>query len=223
MEYVDGCRSIATARSAISRSTIGSHCCCRCVLASPTPTSGSSSTATSSPRTSSSRRTGRQSSWTSALPSCSTSADTPPHFRAATPAFSSPEQLQGDVLTTASDVYAIGVLGYVVFTGGWPYPLRSTRRSKRSRRCSPPNRFPPAGSPDFTGARARKLRGDLENILAKAVAKDPNRRYASAQQLADDLESFRRGFPVRARADTVGYRLRRVRRPPSRRLRRRRF
>jgi non-specific serine/threonine protein kinase/serine/threonine-protein kinase len=55
----------------------------------------------------------------------------------------------------------------------------------------------------------RKLRGDLDNVLVKAVAKDPNRRYASVEQLTDDLEAFRRGYPVRAQADTAAYRLRR--------------
>ena len=133
----------------------------------------------------------------------------PTQFRAATPAFASPEQLQGDALTTASDVYAIGVLGYVVFTGSWPYPLRSTRAIEAVQAVLSAEPVPASRVPGLPSARARKLRGDLENILAKAVAKDPNRRYASAQQLADDLESFRRGFPVRARPDTVVYRLRR--------------
>ena len=133
----------------------------------------------------------------------------PTLFRAATPAYSSPEQLQGDALTTASDVYAIGVLGYVVFTGGGPYSLRSTRPIEAVQAVLTAEPILASRLPGLPASRARKLRGDLENILVKAVAKDPNRRYASAQQLADDLESFRRGFPVRARASTVAYRLRR--------------
>jgi eukaryotic-like serine/threonine-protein kinase len=133
----------------------------------------------------------------------------PTLFRAATPAYSSPEQLQGDVLTTASDVYAIGVLGYVVFTGGGPYSLRSTRPIEAVQAVLTAEPILASRLPGLAASRARKLRGDLENILVKAVAKDPNRRYASAQQLADDLESFRRGFPVRARASTMAYRLRR--------------
>ncbi|MGQ0736905.1 MAG: protein kinase domain-containing protein [Acidobacteriota bacterium] len=133
----------------------------------------------------------------------------PTHFRAATPAFSSPEQLQGGALTTASDVYAIGVLGYVVFTASGSDTPRSTRGIEAVQVVLHAERVPASRLRRVPPARARKLRGDLENVLARAMAQDPNRRYASAQQLADDLESFRRGFPVRARANTVGYRLRR--------------
>jgi non-specific serine/threonine protein kinase/serine/threonine-protein kinase len=134
-----------------------------------------------------------------------------PHtlYRAATPAYSSPEQLQGDVLTTASDVYAIGVLGYVLFTGSGPYSLKSGRPIEAVQAVLTAEPVPASRIPGIATVRARQLRGDLENILARAVAKDPNQRYTSAQQLADDLESFRRGFPVRARANTVVYRVRR--------------
>jgi len=130
-------------------------------------------------------------------------------FRPATPAFSSPEQLQGDPMTTASDVYSIGVLGYVVLTGSRPYALRSSRMIEAVQAVLNADPIPASRVPGVPPTRARKMRGDLENILTKAVAKDPNRRYASAEQLADDLESFRRGFPVRARADTIVYRVRR--------------
>jgi eukaryotic-like serine/threonine-protein kinase len=132
----------------------------------------------------------------------------PTQLRAATPAFSSPEQLQGYVLTTASDVYAIGVLGYVILTGSWPYSRRSTHILEAVQAVLNEEPLPASRVTGVPPARAWKLRGDLENVLARAVAKDPSRRYISAQQLADDLESFRRGFPVRARADTLVYRAR---------------
>ena len=130
-------------------------------------------------------------------------------FRPATPAYSSPEQLQGETLTTASDVYAIGVLGYVLMTGSWPYPLRSTSVFEAVHAVLSHEPIPASKLPGVTPARARKLRGDLENILAKAVAKDRSRRYPSAEQLASDLEAYRRGFPVRARGDAMTYRMRR--------------
>ena len=133
----------------------------------------------------------------------------PTQFRAGTPAFASPEQLRGEVLTTASDVYAIGVLGYVAFTGSWPYSRGAPRAIEAAQAVLSAEPIPASRVPGIPSACARKLRGDLENVLARAVARDPNRRYTSAQQLADDLESFRRGFPVRARPDTVVYRLRR--------------
>ncbi len=114
----------------------------------PRPPAARSSTATSSRRTSSSpRRHGEA----PGLRHCAV-LDLDGHateFRAATPAFSSPEQLHGGAVTTASDVYAIGVLGYVLCTGGWPYPPPTPARS-RPGRCCCRTRFPRAGSPAFT-------------------------------------------------------------------------
>ena len=130
-------------------------------------------------------------------------------FRAATPACSSPEQLQGHVVTTASDVYAIGVLGYLVCAGSGPYILRSSEPLEAVQAALESEPVAASRLPGLPPGRARELRGDLENILVKAVAKDPNRRYPSALQLAEDIDAFRHGYPVRARRDTVGYRLRR--------------
>ena len=130
--------------------------------------------------------------------------------RPATPAYSSPEQLQGQVITTTSDVYSLGVLAYVVLTGRGPYALRSDRidemvqavlRAEPQRASQVPGVAPP---------EARRLRGDLDTVLMKAVAKDPARRYPSVEQLADDLEAYRDGAPVRARRDSVAYRLRKA-------------
>jgi non-specific serine/threonine protein kinase/serine/threonine-protein kinase len=130
--------------------------------------------------------------------------------RPATPAYSSPEQLQGGAITTMSDVYSLGVLSYVVLTGSGPYALRSDRIGELLQAVlhSEPQRASliPGQSPQS----ARKLRGDLEKVLAMAVAKDPARRYASVEQLADDLKAYRAGDPIRARADTVAYRLRKM-------------
>ena len=131
-------------------------------------------------------------------------------FRPATPAYSSPEQLQGDPVTTASDVYSIGMLGYVVLTGGGPYPWRSGRLDEMVQAILTAEPLRASQVPGVPPQRARKLRGDLDNVLAKAIAKDPHRRYASVNQLADDFEACRGGFPVRARADTVFYRVRKT-------------
>ena len=131
-------------------------------------------------------------------------------FRPATPAYSSPEQLQGDPVTTASDVYSIGMLAYVLLTGSGPYPSRSGRLDEMMHAILTAEPLRASQVPGLAPQRARKLRGDLDNVLAKAIARDPSRRYASVQRLADDLEAYRAGFPVRARADTVLYRLRKT-------------
>ena len=128
-------------------------------------------------------------------------------WRPGTPAYSSPEQLRGETLTTASDVYSLGVLAYVLLTGQWPYSARSGGFHEAVQAVLDGEAIAASRMPGLPAARAKRLRGDLDNVLARAVAKDPARRYASVQQLGDDLDSFRRGFPVRARADTWSYRL----------------
>jgi non-specific serine/threonine protein kinase/serine/threonine-protein kinase len=131
-------------------------------------------------------------------------------LRPATPAYSSPEQLQGDPVTTASDVYSIGILGYVLLTGGGPYPSRSGRLDEMVQAILTAEPLRASQVPGLAPFRARKLRGDLDNVLAKAIAKDPDRRYSSVQQLVDDFEAYLGGFPVRARADSFAYRLRKT-------------
>ena len=128
--------------------------------------------------------------------------------RPATPAYSSPEQLTGDPMTTAADVYAIGMLAYEMLTGSFPYPLRSNHLGEILKAVLTAEPVPASQAAGLALHTARQLRGDLDNILARAIAKDPNRRYASAQQLAEDIEAYRAGLPVRARPDTIGYRAR---------------
>lgn len=127
--------------------------------------------------------------------------------RPATPAYSSPEQLSGEPLTTATDVYSIGVLAYEVLTGTLPYPLRSKHLGEILHAVLKVEPVPASVAPGQSRSRARQLRGDLDAILVRAISKDPARRYPSAQQLAEDIERHRTGFPVRARPDTIGYRL----------------
>jgi tetratricopeptide (TPR) repeat protein len=133
-------------------------------------------------------------------------------YRPATPAYSSPEQLQGGAITTTSDVYSLGVLAYVLLTGSRPYALQSGESARLDEIVQAVLTAAPRRASDTPGLpprHARKLRGDLDNILAKAVAREPARRYASVEQLGDDLQAYRTGFPVRARPATLAYRLRR--------------
>jgi len=128
--------------------------------------------------------------------------------RPATPAYSSPEQLRGEPVTTASDVYSLGVLAYVLLTDSSPYPLRSGRLDEVLQAVLNAEPVRPSLIPGLAPQTARKLRGDLDNILIMAITRDSERRYPSVQQLAEDLEHYREGFPVRARPDAVGYRIR---------------
>jgi serine/threonine-protein kinase len=122
-----------------------------------------------------------------------------------TPHYASPEQVRGEPVTQASDVYSMGVLLYELLAGKRPYDF-PTRRPSEVERVVCETEPPPLG-----GGNSR----DLDCIIARAMHKDPARRYASARELADDLRRWLQGRPVEARSDSAGYRaLRFVRRHP---------
>ena len=142
-------------------------------------------------------------------------------LRVFTPDYATPEQVYGQPASTATDVYQLGLLLYELLTGRRAQrvadmsqqtlenaicraePVRPSERvmdddgagngSATARRTTPP-------------ALRRKLRGDLDNIVLKALRKEPERRYASAIAMVEDLERWRQGRPVRARPETWGYR-----------------
>lgn len=130
--------------------------------------------------------------------------------RMLTPAYASPEQYRGDPVSTATDVYSLGVLLYRLLTGSAPYRIEAGTTIREAERliCEtmplPPSETLPEPDP-----RRKRLRGDLDTIVLKALRKEPERRYASALALADDLARFRAGLPVTARPDTLAYRARR--------------
>ena len=138
-----------------------------------------------------------------------------------TPAYASPEQVRGEAVTTATDIYALGVVLYELLTGTSPYRARSTQPLDLAREICERNPDVPSSAltptlvsggatPALPSAALRRLRngvrGDLDNIVLMALRKEPERRYASAEQLADDVRRYRARLPVRARADTFGYR-----------------
>jgi tetratricopeptide (TPR) repeat protein len=126
--------------------------------------------------------------------------------RLMTPDYASPEQLRGEELTTATDVYSLGVLLYELLTQRRPF--RVTGHSYRDMEkivCSEE----PARPSEVAGLPAglhNQLKGDLDNIVLKAISKERERRYSSAGQLAEDLSRYVRGEPVIARRDTFRYR-----------------
>jgi len=121
-----------------------------------------------------------------------------------TPAYASPEQIRGDRITTASDIYSLGVLLFELTTGSRPYDFsgQSPFEMMRKASCEQPER----PSKVATGQFGRWLVGDLDNIILMALRQEPARRYASAEQLAQDLDRHRSGMPVLARRDTLAYR-----------------
>lgn len=132
--------------------------------------------------------------------------------RAFTPQYAAPEQLQGGDVTTATDVYSLGVLLYGLLSGVHPTVGRTESMLDQMRAIveNEPPRLSDAvlkSRSEDKRRRARELRGDLDNIVARALRKPPAERYANAEALADDLRRYLEHEPVSARPDSAGYRL----------------
>ncbi|MFZ0390412.1 MAG: protein kinase [Calditrichia bacterium] len=147
-----------------------------------------------------------------------------------TPEYASPEQTRGETVTTASDIYSLGVLLYVLLTGHWPYPYGSgsvykTEKVIQEEEPRRPSKVvlltesctqclsPEIISPEQV-ARQRRTRpdilqrqisGDLSNILLKALRKNPADRYISAERFSEDIRRHLQGHPVEARKPTFSY------------------
>jgi len=131
--------------------------------------------------------------------------------RVLTPDHASPEQLLGEPVGTPSDIYALGVLLYELLSGHRPYEFTNLSSSEIARIVSLASPTPPSlrvhSALDRRGSAA-ELRGDLDNIVLKAMHRDPNRRYQTAAALALDVQNYLDGRPVQARPDTWTYRAR---------------
>ena len=137
--------------------------------------------------------------------------------RILTPEYASPEQLRSLPVTTASDVYQLGVLLFVLLTGRRPFASRGEAthgdrgsRSMVATRASTAVAGAAGESARLRGSAPdrlrRALRGDLDTILQKALREEPEARYTSAEQMADDVRRHLEGRPIAARPDTLAYR-----------------
>jgi serine/threonine-protein kinase len=150
-------------------------------------------------------------------------------IRPMTPRYASPEQIEGKPVTTASDVYSLGVLLYKLLTGHLPYDLDGRPSSELARLVTEHEPERPSLSAlrplsdlrtktetdpdDLARTRGmnpeqlrRRLSGDLDNIVLMALRKEPQRRYGSVERFSEDIRRHLDGLPVEARKDTVGYR-----------------
>jgi serine/threonine protein kinase len=130
---------------------------------------------------------------------------------ALTPDYASPEQVRGRTVTTATDVYSLGVVLYELLAGRRPFAARAGSledivRSVCDTDPALPSVASRASGDASTSGSARELRGDVDTIVMRALRKEPERRYASAQELSDDIGRYLEGKPVAARGDALTYR-----------------
>jgi serine/threonine protein kinase len=141
--------------------------------------------------------------------------------RLLTPEYASPEQFRGLSITTATDVYSLGLVLYELLSGHHPYHLSSRQPEEIARLIleeepEKPSAAATRGQGDAETRREtnsqseirnpKSLRGDLDNIVLKALRKEPQRRYASVQEFSEDIRRHLAGLPVMATPDTLGYR-----------------
>ena len=132
----------------------------------------------------------------------------PQEMAMATPDYACPEQIMGDPVTAASDVYSLGAVLYELLSGARPHRIEHRGPAALEQAICVAPTVPPSAAAGHIPALARRLAGDLDAIVLRAMQKDPARRYGSAEHLADDLRRHLEHWPVAARRGSRGYRLR---------------
>ena len=133
-----------------------------------------------------------------------------------TPEYASPEQIRGEAVGPASDIYSLGVVLYQLLTGQLPYAIQAHELGRLTRIICEQEPVKPSAAATLntvselrgesaTGLR-RLLAGDLDHVVLKALRKEPERRYASVAQFSDDIDRFLQDLPVRARRESLSYR-----------------
>ncbi|MBV8552552.1 MAG: serine/threonine protein kinase [Acidobacteriaceae bacterium] len=137
---------------------------------------------------------------------------TRPTERLMTPEYASPEQLTGEPITTATDVYGLGVLLYELLAGEHPFAEQTANPVEMARQICEVDPRPPSAvavrSPERAYSEVRELKGDLDHIVLMTMRKEPERRYSSAAELAADVSAYLNGYPVIACSNSWGYRAR---------------
>jgi len=135
-----------------------------------------------------------------------------PGVRLMTPEYASPEQVRGEPVTTASDVYSLGIVLYELLTGQLPYrfttrsPFEMARIIGETEPSKPSTTVLKGRNLKFDIRHSKLLKGDLDNIVLMALRKEPERRYQSTEQFSEDIRRHLELRPVLARKDTVRYR-----------------
>ncbi len=124
-----------------------------------------------------------------------------------TPDYASPEQILGEPVVIASDVYSLGAVLYELLTGVRPHHIEQCTPLALERAICLDPVIPPSQAARNDRALSRRLAGDLDNIILRAMQKEPERRYASVEHMAEDLRRYLAHRPVIARPDSLAYRV----------------